>query len=119
MTQAFHIVQDIVSLSAGWLGRAVAWLWPSKHLHTDRFATDQETTRLAGDTSLGLVLGLDRHGQMLAVEATPERPHLGHLAIFGPTGAGKTTREIEQLKQWKGSVIVNDPKCDLSNATAE
>lgn len=118
MTQAFRIIRIIFTLSSVGLGWVTAWLWPQTHLHTDRFATDQETTRLSRDTSLGLVLGLDRHGQMLAVEATPERPHLGHLAIFGPTGAGKTTREIEQLKQWKGSVIVNDPKCDLSNATA-
>jgi type IV secretory pathway TraG/TraD family ATPase VirD4 len=119
MTQAFRIFQLIFDLSSVWLGRVAAWLWPQTHLHTDRFATDQEVKRLAGDTSRGLVLGLDRHGHMLSVEATKDRPHLGHLAIFGPTGAGKTRREIEQLKRWKGPAIVNDPKRDLSDATAE
>jgi type IV secretory pathway TraG/TraD family ATPase VirD4 len=116
MTQAIRIIQHIFSLSFEWLNRL---LWSQTHLHTDRFATDQETKRLSGDTSFGLVLGLDRFGQTLSVEATPERPHLGHLAIFGPTGAGKTTREVEQLQQWQGSVIVNDPKCDLSEQTAD
>jgi type IV secretory pathway TraG/TraD family ATPase VirD4 len=119
MTQAFHIAQRILSLSWLWLNRLPAWLWPQKHLHTDRFATDNEVKSLAHEISYGLVLGLNRSGHLLSVEATKKRPHLGHLAIFGPTGAGKTTREIEQLKQWKGSVIVNDPKCDLSETTAE
>jgi type IV secretory pathway TraG/TraD family ATPase VirD4 len=119
MTQAFRIVQDIFALSAVWLNRLVAWLWPQKHLYTDRFANDQEVHRLSRTTSLGLVLGLDHQGQMLSVEATPERPHLGHLAIFGPTGAGKTRREIKQLETWQGPAIVNDPKRELSDATAE
>jgi type IV secretory pathway TraG/TraD family ATPase VirD4 len=119
MTMVFRIIQLIFTLSSVWLSRLATWLWPQTHLHTDRFATDQETKRLASDTSLGLVLGLDRHGQTLSVEATTERPHLGHLAIFGPTGAGKTRREIKQLETWKGSVIVNDPKGDLSEKTAE
>jgi type IV secretory pathway TraG/TraD family ATPase VirD4 len=119
MTPAFRILRHIFSL--GWLSlnRLADWLWPQKHLYTDRFATDQEVSSLATDTSLGLVLGLDSRWPLLSVEATAERPHLGHLAIFGPTGAGKTRREIEQLKRWKGSVIVNNPKCDLSDATAE
>jgi type IV secretory pathway TraG/TraD family ATPase VirD4 len=116
MTQAFRILQHILSLSWPWLA---AWLWPQKHLHTDRFATDNEVKSLAHETSYGLVLGLDRFGHLLSVEATKNRPHLGHLAIFGPTGAGKTRREIEQLKRWKGPAIVNDPKGDLSDATAE
>jgi type IV secretion system protein VirD4 len=65
------------------------------------------------------LLGLDRFGRLLTVEATKERPHLGHLAIFGPTGSGKTTREEEQLRRWRGSAIVNDPKFQLSHSTAE
>ncbi len=120
MTQAFRIIQHILALSTFLLSQLPTWLWPhNKHLHTDRFATDHEVKSLARETSLGLVLGLDRFGNLLSVEATPERPHLGHLAIFGSTGAGKTRREIRQLKDWKGSVICNDPKCDLSNETAE
>src|SRR5688500_13546808 len=105
MTPTFRIAQQILSLSWLWLNRLAAWLWPQKHPHTDRLAYDQEVKPLARDASCGLVLGLDRFGHLLSVEATKERPHLGHLAIFGPTGAGKTSREIEQLKQWEGSAI--------------
>jgi type IV secretory pathway TraG/TraD family ATPase VirD4 len=119
MTAAFRIVQDILSQGWVWLNRLAALLWPHLHLYTDRFATKQEVKRLSRDTSFGFVLGLDRSGQALCVEATKEKPHLGHLAVFGPTGAGKTSREIEQLKRWKGPVIANDPKCDVSNATAD
>jgi type IV secretory pathway TraG/TraD family ATPase VirD4 len=119
MTLAFRIIQHILALSAFLLSQLPLWLWPQKHLHNDRFAYDREVKSLTHETSLGLVLGLDRFGNLLSVQATPEKPHLGHLAIFGSTGAGKTRREIEQLKRWKGHVIVNDPKCDLSNETAE
>src|SRR5262245_42408680 len=52
----------------------------------------------AGCESYGLVLGLDRFGRLLTVEVTKDRPHLGHLAGFGPTGSGQTTREEEQLR---------------------
>src|SRR5262249_25115265 len=90
-----------------------------KYLHTDRFASAPEVKHLAHKESNGLVLGIDRYGRMLTVEATKERPHLGHLAIFGPTGSGKTTREEEQLRRWKGAAIVNDPKFQLSTATAD
>jgi type IV secretory pathway TraG/TraD family ATPase VirD4 len=119
MTSVFRIIQPMISLSLVWLNRLSAWLWPQKHLYTDRFANNQEVKHLSRDTSFGLVLGLERSGRTLSVEATKKKPHLGHMAIFGPTGAGKTTREIEQLKRWKGSAIVNDPKCDVSNATAD
>jgi type IV secretory pathway TraG/TraD family ATPase VirD4 len=119
MTQAFGIFQHINSMSVIWLHRLAALLWPQKHLYTDRFATRAEIQTLAHETSYGLVLGVDASGQTLSVEATEKRLHLEHLAIFGPTGSGKTRREIRQLKKWKGSVIVNDPKCDLSNETAD
>ena len=93
MTQAWQITQELLDSSSFWLHRLAAWLWPQKHLYTDRFATAPELKHLAHKASYGLVLGLDRYGRMLTVEATKERPHLGHLAIFGPTGSGKTTRE--------------------------
>src|SRR5438105_15762389 len=115
MTHAWHIRQELLDALSFWLSRLVALLWPQKRLHKDRFATDREVKSLAHTTSYGLVLGLDRFGRLLSVEATKERPHLGHLAIFGPTGSGKTTREEEQLRKWKGSAIVNDPKFQLSN----
>src|SRR2546421_12736369 len=116
MTQAWHILQQMLSDNAFWFSRLAALLWPQKHLHTDRFATAPEVKHLAHKTSCGLVLGLDRYGRLLTIEATKERPHLGHLAVFGPTGSGKTTREEEQLRRWKGSAIVNDPKFQLSQS---
>jgi type IV secretory pathway TraG/TraD family ATPase VirD4 len=119
MTQVYRVIPNILSLGAFWLNRLAALLWPQKHLYTDRFATKSEMQTLTHETSYGLVLGVDASGRTLSVEATEERPHLEHLAIFGPTGSGKTRREIRQLKKWIGSVIVNDPKCDLSNETAD
>src|SRR5688572_28886478 len=119
MTHAIRFFQHLLYYSSLWLNHLSAWFQTQKHLHRDRFATDYEVKSLSHEASYGLVLGLDRYGQTLIVEATPERPHLGHLAILGSTGAGKTTREVEQLQRWKGHVIVNDPKCDLSEKTAE
>jgi type IV secretory pathway TraG/TraD family ATPase VirD4 len=119
MKQIFRVITNILSCGAFWLSRLSALLWPQKHLYTDRFATKSEMQTLTHETSYGLVLGVDSAGRTLSVEATKERPLLEHLAVFGPTGSGKTTREVRQLKTWKGSVIVNDPKCDLSNATAD
>src|SRR5919205_1045042 len=118
MTQAWYTFQQTLADHSFWLNRLVAWLWPHKHLHTDRFAANHEVKNLIHNTTNGLVLGVDRFGRLLTVEATKERPHLGHLAVFGPTGAGKTTRGEEQIRRWEGPIIVNDPKFQLSNATA-
>src|SRR5919199_3840934 len=119
MTQTWRIVQELLDAISSGVSRWAALVWPQKHLHTDRFATNQEVKRLAHHRSNGLVLGLDRFGHLLSVEATAKRPHLGHLAVFGPTGAGKTTRQEEQIRRWEGPIIVNDPKFQLSNSTAE
>src|SRR2546426_6684378 len=90
-----------------------------KHLHPARFAYDYELQPLSHEKPKGLLLGIDRFGRTLSVEATEEKPDRGNLAIFGSTGTGKTTRELRQLKDWRGSMIVNDPKRDLSEETAE
>ena len=90
----------------------------SKHLHTARWAHDYELQSLSHETPKGLLIGIDRFGRTLSVEATEEKPDLGNLAIFGSTGTGKTTRELRQLRAWQGSLIVNDIKGDLSHETA-
>lgn len=90
----------------------------SKHLHTARWAHDYELQSLSHETPKGLLIGIDRFGRTLSVEATEEKPDLGNLAIFGSTGTGKTTRELRQLREWQGSLIVNDIKGDLSHETA-
>ena len=119
MTQAWKNLQQTLSDYSFWPNRLAALLWPQKHLHTDRFATGPEVKKLVPKRTNGLVLGIDRFGRLLTVEATKERPHLGHLAVFGPTGAGKTTRGEEQIRRWEGPIIVNDPKFQLSHSTAE
>jgi type IV secretory pathway TraG/TraD family ATPase VirD4 len=119
MTQAWRMIQELLDCLSFWLTRLTALVGTQKHLHTDRFATAPEVKSLVHTTSYGLVLGVDRFGRLLTVEATKERPHLGHLAVFGPTGSGKTTREEEQLRRWRGSAIVNDPKFQLSDSTGE
>ena len=120
MNDAQRTVRTLFSQSLVWFKRLIAFFSSQKnHLYTDRFATRDEVQTLIHERSFGLVLGVDASGRTLSVEATEEQPHLEHLAVFGPTGAGKTRREIRQLKKWMGSVIVNDPKCDLSNETAQ
>jgi type IV secretory pathway TraG/TraD family ATPase VirD4 len=119
MTQAWKNLQQTLSDHSYWLSKLASLFGTQKHLHTDRFATDPEVKNLVHKKTNGLVLGLDHFGRLLTVQATKERPHLGHLAVFGPTGAGKTTRTEEQIRRWKGPIIVNDPKFQLSNSTAE
>jgi type IV secretory pathway TraG/TraD family ATPase VirD4 len=119
MTQAWQKLQQTLSDFSFWFSRLAALFGTQKHLHNDRFATDPEVKNLVHNASSGLVLGLDRFGRLLTVEKTIDRPHLGHLAVFGPTGSGKTTRQEKQLRKWKGPAIVNDPKFYLSNSTAE
>jgi type IV secretory system conjugative DNA transfer VirD4/TraG family protein len=119
MTQAWKILKQTISDHSSWISRLTSLFGTQKHLHTDRFATDPEVKNLVHKKSSGLVLGVDRFGRLLTVEATNDRPHLGHLAVFGPTGAGKTTRTEEQIRRWEGPIIVNDPKFQLSKATAE
>jgi type IV secretory pathway TraG/TraD family ATPase VirD4 len=121
MTHAVQRLQELLDTLSFRLSHVASWFGfrTRNNLHTDRLATTQEVKNLLQHSSYGLVLGLDTFDRLLCVEATAERPHLGHLAIFGPTGAGKTTREEEQLRRWKGSAIINDPKFQLSNSTAE
>ena len=90
-----------------------------KHLHNARFAYDYELKSLSHEKPQGLLLGVDRFGRTLSVELTEKRKHYGNLGIFGSTGTGKTTREERQLTEWKGSLIANDPKLDLSAKTAD
>jgi type IV secretory pathway TraG/TraD family ATPase VirD4 len=118
MTQAWKNLQKTLADNSSWLNRFASLFGTQKHLHTDRFAHDHEVKTLVHKKSCGLVLGVDRFGRLLTVAATKERPQLGHLAVYGPTGAGKTTRGEEQLRRWTGPVIVNDPKFQLSAATA-
>src|SRR4029453_1299623 len=112
MTYVMHHFQELLDTLSFRLSLVASWFGfrARNNLHTDRFATKQEVKNLLQHSSYGLVLGLDTLDRLLCVEATAARPHLGHLAIFGPTGAGKTTREEEQLRRWKGSAIINDPK---------
>src|SRR5215471_19394462 len=118
MTQPWKTIRQTLADNASWFSWIRALFGTQKHLHTDRFATDPEVKRLVHTKPCGLVLGVDRFGRLLTVQATKQRPHLGHLAVFGPTGAGKTTRGEEQIRRWGGPIIVNDPKFQLSSATA-
>src|SRR5262245_60721298 len=118
MTQPWNTIRQTLADHSSWLSRLDALFGTQHHLHTDRFATGPEVKKLVHKKSCGLVLGVDRFGSLLTVQATKDRPQLWQLAVFGPTGAGKTTRGEEQIRRWDGPIIVNDPKFQLSGATA-
>jgi type IV secretion system protein VirD4 len=65
----------------------------------------------------GLLLGrADR--AWVAVQPTTRRRELAHLLVVGPTRSGKGLLAVSQLLTWSGSVIVNDLKGELFDATA-
>src|SRR5438045_8985914 len=54
----------------------------------------------------------------VAVRPTTKRREIGNTLIVGPTRSGKGLLAISQLLSWKHSVIVNDIKGELFQATA-
>ena len=90
-------------------------------LHKARFAKPFELTDLIGSSSkdeLGLLLGVGPYGRLLRIRPTERRRELGNLLVDAPTRGGKGLLAISQLLTWPHSVIVNDIKGDLFEATA-
>ncbi len=90
-------------------------------LHRARFARLRELRHLLSRTPRtdGIFLGmLNFPGRFLSVTAQPERKELGNLLIVAPTRSGKGLLATSQLLTWQSSVIVNDIKGELFEATA-
>ncbi len=99
--------------------RTQAFFFPDNRLHRARFARFDELARLLSTTPPpdGLLLGR-RNGHFVSVRPTPERVELGNLLVVAPTRAGKGLLAVSQLLSWKHSVVVNDIKGELFQATA-
>jgi type IV secretion system protein VirD4 len=104
-----------VSVYLGW------WTHTSEPdgLHRARWATRGEITPIksADLPTGGLLLGRDR-ASWLAVRPSANRKELGSVLVVGPTRSGKGLLATTQLMSWNHSVVVNDIKGELYNATA-
>jgi type IV secretion system protein VirD4 len=93
-------------------------------LHKARFARRHELADLYGHSAdhTSLILGVNHWYAFLRrfvlVRPTRTRKALGNLLVVAPTQIGKSLLATAQLLSWKQSVIVNDIKGELFQATA-
>lgn len=66
----------------------------------------------------GLILGISHFNHVVSVRPTPKRQELGNLLICARSRAGKGLLAVAQILSWPHSIIVNDIKGELYNATA-
>jgi type IV secretory pathway TraG/TraD family ATPase VirD4 len=94
----------------------------NQHLHTSRFARLHEHAPLLTpspeDVNAGLLFGVSHLNQVASVRPTPKRRELGNMLVCAPPRMGKSLLAISQLLTWPHSVIVNDVKGELYEATA-
>src|SRR5690348_1506513 len=93
-------------------------------LHRARFAHGYElrellsTTPSPGGVLLGTRTWFHVFKRYVCVQPTKTRREIGNTLIVGPTRSGKGLLATSQLLSWKESVIVNDIKGELYQATA-
>jgi len=93
-------------------------------LHHARFARHHELRELlCHEPSVdGVLLGMKRvfllFKRFVVVRPTSRRQEIGNTLVVAPTRGGKGLLAISQLLSWKHSVIVNDIKGELYQATA-
>jgi type IV secretion system protein VirD4 len=89
-------------------------------LHHARFANLHELAPLITHTfaETSLLLGRTHFNQALAVRPTKARRELGNTLVVAPPRSGKSTLATAQLLSWPHSVVVNDVKGELFQATA-
>src|SRR6266581_1072227 len=100
--------------------RIIALFSSDDRLHRARFSRIDELHPLLSHTpaSDGLLLGSRKARQFVCVRPTPARRELGNLLIVAPTRSGKGLLATSQLLSWQHSVVVNDIKGELFEATA-
>src|SRR5947209_10126450 len=93
-------------------------------LHRARFAKRHELKELVQNAPCpdGVLLGTRNDflffKRYVSVRPTQKRREIGNTLIVAPTRGGKGLLAISQLLSWKHSVIVNDIKGELFQATA-
>ena len=90
-------------------------------LYNSRYAYPYELLPLIGQglsDAASLLLGILDHQTILRVTAQPKRPELNNLAVLARTRGGKGLLAKAQILTWSGSLIVNDIKGELFDATA-
>src|SRR5688500_7281170 len=90
--------------------RLSAYLDTSEKLYTDRLAYKHELNNLDITTFDGnhLLIGEGDYGQVYGVKPTKKSPELGNMIKLGTTRYGKSTAELCQSVDWKGSQIIFD-----------
>src|SRR5437588_64913 len=93
-------------------------------LHRARFAKRHELAELLQKAPCpdGVLLGKRKEwlffNRYVVVRPTQKRREIGNCLIVAPTRGGKGLLAVSQLLSWKHSVIVNDIKGELFQATA-
>ena len=102
------------------LSRISAFFRQTHSLHHARFASLHELAGLLTHTfdEPGLLLGASRFNQILRVHPTETRRELGNTLVVAPPRSGKSVLAVSQLLTWPHSVVVNDVKGELFQATA-
>src|SRR5438067_8070522 len=102
------------------LSRLISFFSHSGELHHARFARVHELSDILTDSlpTDSLLLGLNNFSRILHVKSTQARRELGNCLVVAPTRGGKGLLAVSQLLTWKHSVIVNDIKGELFQATA-
>src|SRR6266568_2779213 len=116
-----HMTKDQFLLRSSILSSWIKDFFSSaSHLHTARFAHLHELTGLLSATvdETSLLLGEGAFHHVLRVKPTRERQELGNVLVVAPTRGGKGLLATSQLLTWPHSVIVNDIKGELYQATA-
>jgi type IV secretion system protein VirD4 len=103
--------------------RATAFFSYDHHkLHASRFARLHELSDLLSnnfeEVKAGLILGIGQFNNIVSVRPTSTRRELGNLLVCARSRAGKGLLAVAQIQSWPHSIIVNDIKGELYNATA-
>jgi type IV secretion system protein VirD4 len=118
-----HTTDHLAYLSGVSLSKIASFFSISaKALHTARFARLHEAAPLyhhdLEDLKESLLLGRAPFNRIASVRPTKRRPQLGNLLVCAPTGSGKSLLAISQALTWPHSLVINDIKGELYDATA-
>src|SRR5947209_2400488 len=118
------IVLFLLTIGTGiWAAYRFYPLLIDKRLHKSRFARIDEIEPLLAKTPVsdGLILGSVKQFFLLrryiCVRPTKHKKEIGNSLMIAPTGGGKGNQIRGQIVSWKNSLIINDPKGDLFEAT--